>query len=52
MAAHDFHDFAVAGIPVGIILACIAHRFSIVEGCGGDVGYEGLDTKNKDKPCE
>jgi hypothetical protein len=29
-----------ASIPIGIILAAVAHRFSIVEGLAGDVGYE------------
>ncbi|MGO9203486.1 MAG: hypothetical protein ACLQM8_23435 [Limisphaerales bacterium] len=36
-------------IPVGIALACVAHRFSIVEGWAGDAGYEGLDTEQKGK---
>ena len=31
-------------IPIGIVLACVAHRFSIVEGCAGDVGYEDLES--------
>jgi len=30
-------------IPIGVVLACVAHRFSIVEGCAGDVGYDDLD---------
>jgi hypothetical protein len=29
-----------AGIPVGILFAVFTHRFSIVEGLAGDVGYE------------
>ncbi len=35
------------GIPVGIILACVAHRFSIVEGSAGGLGYEDLDPEAK-----
>ena len=42
--------FLVLSIPVGVILACVAHRFSIVEGLAGDVGYEDLDAKQDDKP--
>ena len=47
--------FLVLSIPVGVILACVAHRFSIVEGLAGDVGYgdvgcEDLDAKHDDKP--
>ena len=34
-------------IPVGIILAAIAHRFSIVEGVAGEIGYEERDETNK-----
>jgi hypothetical protein len=30
-------------VPVGIVFACAAHRFSIAEGCAGDAGYEDLD---------
>jgi hypothetical protein len=37
-------------IPIGIALACVAHRFSIVEGCAGDVGYEDLESNHDDKP--
>ena len=37
-------------IPVGIILACVAHRFSIVEGTAGDLGYEDLNTEGEDPP--
>ena len=36
--------------PVGAVFACVAGRFSIVEGCAGDVGYEDLDSKREDKP--
>ena len=35
-------------IPVGVIFACLAHRFSIVEGCAGEVGYEDLDAEHED----
>jgi len=38
-----------ASIPVGIFFACIAHRFSVVEGTAGDVGYEDLDEKRDEK---
>ena len=37
-------------IPVGILLACVAHRFSIVEGSAGDAGYDNLDTKRGHQP--
>jgi len=37
-------------IPVGMVLACVAHRFSIVEGCVGDAGYEDLDSEREDRP--
>jgi hypothetical protein len=40
----------ILSIPVGIIFACLAHRFSIVEGLAGDVGYEDLEEKQDDKP--
>ena len=36
-------------IPVGVLFACLAHRFSIVEGCAGDVGYEDLDSEHEDR---
>src|SRR5688572_4974711 len=29
-------------IPIGVVLACVAHHFSVAEGCAGDVGYEDL----------
>jgi hypothetical protein len=35
----------ISSLPVGVIFACLAHRFSIVEGLAGDVGYEDLDEK-------
>jgi hypothetical protein len=37
-------------IPVGVVFACLAHRFSILEGCAGDVGYEDLDSEQEDRP--
>jgi hypothetical protein len=37
-------------IPVGVVVACVAPRFSIVEVCAGDVGYEDLDSEHEDKP--
>ena len=37
-------------IPIGVVLAWLAHRFSIVEGCAGDVGYEDLDSDDHDRP--
>ena len=36
-------------IPIGILLSCIAHRFSIVEGCAGDAGYEHLERNHESK---
>jgi hypothetical protein len=39
-------------VPIGITLALVAHRFSIVEGCAGDAGYEGLETDTKDRDNE
>jgi hypothetical protein len=35
-----------SSIPVGIVCAWVAHRFSIVEGLAGEVGYEDLDEKS------
>jgi hypothetical protein len=32
-------------IPAGIILPCVAHRFSIVQGVAGRDGYEELSDK-------
>jgi hypothetical protein len=37
-------------IPIGIILACVAHRFSIVEGSAGALGYEDLDAEHEAQP--
>src|SRR5579884_1720208 len=39
----------ILSVPAGIFCACVAHRFSIVEGLAGDVGYEDLDEKHDDK---
>jgi hypothetical protein len=38
-------------IPIGVVMAFVAHRFSIVEGCAGDVGYDDLDSEHEDKPA-
>jgi len=37
-------------VPVGVVLACAAHRFSIVEGLAGDVGYEDSDESHPHQP--
>lgn len=37
-------------IPIGVFAACVTHRFSMVEGCAGAVGYEGLEPDHDDKP--
>lgn len=37
----------ILSMPLGIFFACVAHRFSIVEGCAGEVGYENLDESEK-----
>ena len=50
VATYPVSVLLVLSIPVGVILACVAHRFSIVEGLAGDVGYEDLDAKQDDKP--
>ena len=39
----------VLSFPAGIASACLAHRFSIVEGLAGDAGYEDLDERHDDK---
>ena len=36
-------------IPVGVVLACLVHRFSIIEGCAGDVGYADLESDHEEK---
>jgi hypothetical protein len=36
-------------LPIGVIFACLAHRFSIVQGLAGDVGYEDLDEKQDEQ---
>ncbi len=38
-----------ASVPVGILLARIAHRFSIVEGLAGGEGYDELHHTNEQK---
>lgn len=38
-----------SSVPVGIFLAYIANRFSIVEGCAGDAGYDDLETNQESK---
>jgi hypothetical protein len=40
----------ILSVPTGIFFACVAHRFSIVHGLAGDLGYEDLDDKHDDKP--
>ncbi|MDR3460664.1 MAG: hypothetical protein P4N60_24810 [Verrucomicrobiae bacterium] len=40
----------ILSVPAGILCACLAHRFSIVEGLAGDVGYEDLDEQQDKKP--
>jgi hypothetical protein len=37
-------------IPSGIVLGCVGHRFSIVEGSAGDAGYEDLDSERGNEP--
>ena len=37
--------FLVLSVPAGVVLACVADRFSIVEGLAGDAGYEDLGKK-------
>ena len=39
----------VLSIPAGIVCACMARRFSIVESLAGDAGYENLDEKHNHK---
>jgi hypothetical protein len=39
----------VLSVPAGIVFACVAHRFSIVEGLAGGAGYEDLDAKPEQK---
>ena|SRR2546421_3894774 len=36
-------------VPAGIALACLAHRFSIVDGVAGAEGYDELDGPNEPK---
>jgi len=39
-------------VPIGVVLSFIAHRFSLVEGCAGEAGYENLESDNESKPPE
>ena len=39
----------ISSLPIGVIFACLAHRFSIVQGLAGDVGYEDLDEKQDEQ---
>jgi hypothetical protein len=39
-----------ASTPVGVILALLAHRFSIVQGVAGGAGYEELPDADDKKP--
>jgi hypothetical protein len=39
----------VLSVPVSIGFACLAHRFSIVEGLAGDAGYEELHEKQENR---
>jgi hypothetical protein len=36
-------------VPLGIVLACIAHRFSIVQGLAGGEGYDELQDQDEAK---
>ena len=40
----------LASVPVGVILAAVAHRLSIVEGVAGGDGYDKLHDTNDHKP--
>jgi hypothetical protein len=37
----------ISSVPVGIFCACMAHRFSIVQGLAGEVGYKDVDESKK-----
>jgi hypothetical protein len=39
-------------VPVGLVLACIAHRFSIVEGLAGGEGHDELHDRNENKTSD
>jgi hypothetical protein len=39
-----------ASIPVGILLAIVARRFSIVQGVAGSEGYDELHNNDEKKP--
>src|SRR5258706_8009148 len=41
-----------ASVPAGIVLACISHRFSIVEGVAGGEGYDELHEQNENKKTD
>ena len=38
--------------PAGIVLACFAHRLSVMEGLAGGEGYEELHQPHEHKPAE
>ncbi len=46
------HCLLWGSVPVGVVLACIAHRFSIVEGLAGGEGYDELHHLNENKSLE
>jgi hypothetical protein len=37
-------------VPIGLVSAWVAHRFSIVEGCAGEAGYEDLENDGQRRP--
>ena len=39
-------------VPAGIVLACLAHRFSIVEGVAGGEGNDELQDRNEKKTSD
>jgi hypothetical protein len=42
----------LGSVPAGIVLACISHRFSIVEGVAGGEGYDELHEQNENKKTD
>jgi hypothetical protein len=52
---HLLHQLSVIllylSLPIGVLLAVVARRWSIVEGCAGEVGYDDLlpDCTSKEK---
>ena len=36
-----------SSVPIGLLFAAVTHRFSIVEGLAGDLGYEEDETDDK-----